>query len=125
MSRIVHFAISAEDISRAKMFYENVFGWEVREFAKNFPLLIFPGKNNDLLLEKANNNNLTSIGIGSIQQRRYQENMAITISVSNIDESIEKIKVNGGQVLSPKFPLQGIGYMIICQDTEGNALQII
>jgi predicted enzyme related to lactoylglutathione lyase/predicted glycoside hydrolase/deacetylase ChbG (UPF0249 family) len=125
MSRVVHFEISAEDVNRAKMFYTNVFGWKIKNSTKNLPLLIFPGNNNELESKKANSNHLTSIGIGSIQQRGHQENICITFSVSNIDESIKMIEVNGGQILSPKFPVQGIGYIIICQDTEGNIFRIL
>jgi predicted enzyme related to lactoylglutathione lyase len=29
MARVVHFEIQADDISRAKAFYENVLGWKV------------------------------------------------------------------------------------------------
>jgi len=65
MSRIVHFEIGAEDVNRAKMFYENVFGWKIKEFTQYLPLLIFPSNNNESESQKANSNNITSIGIDS------------------------------------------------------------
>ncbi|WP_299164445.1 VOC family protein [uncultured Eudoraea sp.] len=32
MSSIIHFDISAEDVQRAKNFYEQLFGWKIEKF---------------------------------------------------------------------------------------------
>ncbi|WP_418888336.1 hypothetical protein, partial [Maribacter arcticus] len=32
MASIIHFDISAEDVLRAKSFYENLFGWKIEKF---------------------------------------------------------------------------------------------
>ena len=29
---VVHFEIPADDVARAKAFYENVFGWKIKQF---------------------------------------------------------------------------------------------
>jgi len=123
MSNIFHFEIGVDDINRAKKFYENVFGWKIREFSRN-SMFIFPKIKNDIG-SKNEISNLTSIGIGVLNQRQNQEGISITISVANIDKSRKIIEENGGKILSPKIPAQGVGFFTICQDTEGNVFRII
>ena len=48
-----------------------------------------------------------------------------SIDVSSVDEFSNKISMEGGKVLSPKMPIPGIGYLAICQDTEGITFGII
>jgi predicted enzyme related to lactoylglutathione lyase len=33
--------------------------------------------------------------------------------------------MEGGKVLSPKMPIPGVGYLAICEDTEGISFGII
>ena len=45
-----------------------------------------------------------------------------TIGVQNIDETFEKVKSNGGQVLMPKTAIPYVGYIAKFLDTEGNLI---
>jgi predicted enzyme related to lactoylglutathione lyase len=48
-----------------------------------------------------------------------------TIDVSSIDDFSKKISTEGGKVVRPKMAIPGIGYLAICEDTEGNSFGII
>jgi predicted enzyme related to lactoylglutathione lyase len=43
-----------------------------------------------------------------------------TIDVENIDASIAKAQSLGSQVVLPKMPIPGMGWLVYCKDTEGN-----
>jgi predicted enzyme related to lactoylglutathione lyase len=68
-----------------------------------------------------------SAGInGGLSKRMPGQNcMTNTIDVPAVDEYCQKVQSNGGQVLSAKMPIQGVGYFASCKDTEGNIFGII
>ena len=48
-----------------------------------------------------------------------------TIDVPYIDDFSKKISTEGGKVVRPKMAIPGIGYLAICEDSEGNSFGII
>lgn len=42
------------------------------------------------------------------------------ITVPSIDEYVQKVKENGGQITTPKITIPSVGYCIYFKDTEGN-----
>jgi len=62
----------------------------------------------------------TNQGSGNIGGR-----ITNSIDVPSIDEFSNKISMEGGKVLSPKMPIPGVGYLAICEDTEGISFGII
>jgi predicted enzyme related to lactoylglutathione lyase len=63
-----------------------------------------------------------------MQSRKYSPvpdkiiGLECTIGVENIDETIEKVKSNGGQILMPKTAIPYVGYIAKFLDTEGNLI---
>ena len=43
-----------------------------------------------------------------------------TVDVENIDAAITKAQSLGSQVVVPKMPIPGMGWLVYCKDTEGN-----
>ncbi len=43
-----------------------------------------------------------------------------TISVANLDKSIDNVLGSGGSIIIPRMAVQGIGWWANCRDTEGN-----
>jgi predicted enzyme related to lactoylglutathione lyase/predicted glycoside hydrolase/deacetylase ChbG (UPF0249 family) len=125
MSNVVHFSIYADDIVRAKTFYENVFGWQINELQKDELFLIFPSNKSDKDSIITQNTLKSSFGIGLIQKRINENRFAAMINVSNIEETRKKIDKNGGKLLTPIIPIQGVGFFSTFQDTEGNVFNII
>lgn len=114
MGRVVHFEITADDVARARKFYE-IFGWKIQSAG-------MPGA--DYWLADTGSDDM---GInGAIMPRTYNPQPVIHwISVDNIDEMIEKVKAAGGKITGKKQTVPGIGDTIYVADTEGNQVGLI
>jgi hypothetical protein len=101
-------------------FYREVFGWEFNKWdgPQDYWLVKTgedsqPGINGGLTPK-------TNQGSGNTGGR-----ITNSIDVPSIDEFSNKISMEGGKVLSPKMPIPGVGYLAICEDTEGISFGII
>jgi predicted enzyme related to lactoylglutathione lyase len=99
MSSIVHFEIPADDIQRAKAFYSNLFGWKIEGM---------PGMDYMMI-------DVFGAPGGGMMKRMHPEQQ-ITNYIG-----VEKL---GGKIIVPKKAVPGMGYFIICMDTENNAFGI-
>src|SRR5580700_8082632 len=114
MGRVVHFEITADDVERAKKFYE-LFGWELSD--ANMPGL----PSMQYLIAKTGKDEPGTDG--AIMSRQFRsEPTIIWISVDNLDDVVEKVKASGGKVVGDKQTVPGIGYTIYVTDTEGNTI---
>ena len=120
MPRVIHFEIVADNPERAMKFYKEVFGWEFNKWdgPQDYWLVKTgedsqPGINGGLTPK-------TNQGSGNTGGR-----ITNSIDVPSIDEFSNKISMEGGKVLSPKIPSPGVGYLAICEDTEGITFGII
>ena len=115
-NKLTHFAIHIDDIERAKNFYDGVFNWGFNSYGQGDFLQI--------KADKSENGEL----IGALQSRKYSPipdkviGLECTIGVENIDETIEKVTSNGGQVVMPKTVIPYVGYIAKFLDTEGNLI---
>ncbi len=115
-NKLTHFAIHIDQIERAKKFYESVFEWGFNSYGQDDFLQI--------KADKSENGEL----IGAMQSRKYSPvperiiGLECTIGVENIDETIQKVKDNGGQVLMPKTAIPYVGFIAKFLDTEGNLI---
>jgi uncharacterized protein len=119
MPRVIHFEIVAEKPERAMKFYKEVFGWEFNKW--NGP--------QDYWLVKTGEDNQPGIN-GGLTPKMNQGNdtssrVTNTIDVSSVDDFSKKISTQGGKVVQPKMAIPGIGYLAICEDTEGISFGII
>jgi predicted enzyme related to lactoylglutathione lyase len=105
-----HFAINAEDLPRARRFYEKVFGWIFKPW----------GPPDFFLID-------TGAGIpGALQRRRElvpgQRTVGFecTIGVADVDAVAAAVRANGGKVIMEKATIAGVGDLIFFQDPDGN-----
>jgi predicted enzyme related to lactoylglutathione lyase len=112
--RLAHFAINADDVERARRFYERVFGWR---FAAWGP----PG------FYKIQTSDGADPGpFGALQARREllpgqrTGGFECTISVASIDDTAAEVLAAGGQVLLAKSVIPGVGSLMFFRDSEGN-----
>jgi hypothetical protein len=115
MGRVIHFDIAAGDTERAIVFYENVFGWEIKK--ARGPLeywLISTGAADEP-------------GIDGGLARREADWQRITcfVDVDSLDATLQKIRREGGKILKPRTVVPGEGYIAACEDTEGNVIGIL
>jgi hypothetical protein len=103
-NHVVHFAIHADDVERARRFYAKVFGWRFEPWGPPDFYLISTGSESDP-------------GIGGALQKRRDE---CTVSVEDVDRIAARIEQHGGSVVMPKVIIPSVGWLIQFQDTEGN-----
>src|SRR5689334_5871277 len=109
---LAHFAINADNVDRARAFYEKVFGWK---FAAWGPPGFFQ-------IEGAG-----SEVRGALQGRRElikgqrMTGFECTIAVPSIDAVEKAVKASGGKVVLERSVIVGVGTLMFFQDTEGNA----
>lgn len=115
MPRVIHFDIPADDPVRAQKFYQDVFGWKFDKW--NGPM--------EYWMTKTGDDKQPGINGGLAKRMPGQFGTTNTIDVPSVDEFAKKIQSNGGKIIMPKMPIQGVGYFAQCQDTEGNIFGII
>jgi uncharacterized protein len=115
MPHLAHFAINADDVGRAKKFYERVFGWKFTAWGPPGFYQIQTGRDGEPQPVRA-----------ALQGRRYLVpgkptiGFECTIAVDSIDETAKKVADAGGTVALPKSIIVGVGALMFFQDTEGN-----
>jgi len=115
---ISFFAINADDVSRARTFYERVFDWNCEPWGPPDFYLIRTGKGPE-----------ASVGGGLQARRELVPNQKMvgyecTIDIPNIDQAIRDIETHGGRLAAPKFYIPGVGTIAYFFDTEGNVAGI-
>jgi predicted enzyme related to lactoylglutathione lyase len=113
-NNLARFAINAEDVPRARQFYEQVFGWQFEPW----------GPPNFYLIETGEER-IRPVG-GLLQERRElvpgnkMVGFECTIGVDDIDRTIRAIEANGGKIAMAKFHIPTVGTGVYFFDTEGN-----
>jgi uncharacterized protein len=109
MSGIVHFEIPADDIQRASTFYSELFGWKIEGVQ---------GMDYSMI-------DLYGAPGGGMMKRMHPDQQIINyIGVPSVDEYSVKVEKLGGKIVVPKKAVPGMGYFVICIDTENNAFGI-
>ena len=106
-----HFAINADDVQRAKQFYEQALGLDFTPWG---PPNFYQIKN-------------VGDGVqGALQERRElvagkrANTFETTLGVDDITETMAAIEANGGKIVMQPFNIDGVGELISFEDTEGN-----
>jgi uncharacterized protein len=118
MDPVILFELPANDMTRAKDFYEKVFGWEVNSSYGRYYYAH--------TVETADKIYSQSQGIinGAIQKKdEIISATRIVIKVSNLDNALEKVLAEGGKIFIPKTKVPG-GYYAVIYDTEGNEISL-
>jgi predicted enzyme related to lactoylglutathione lyase len=112
MARVIHFEIPVDDPGRAQKFYANVFGWEISSLGGPAEYWL------------ASTGPEEAPGINGALTRRTGNWASVHVGVDSVDEALEKVEQAGGEVVTRKMPIPGIGYMAYCRDTEGNGVGV-
>ena len=113
---IVHFEIPADDVARAKAFYENVFGWKI----KQFPM---PAGGPEYWGVTTRKEGAVGINGGLMKRNMPGQPFANYVDVKSIDEFLGKVQAAGGTLIMPKQEIgPGMGSFAVFRDTEGNMM---
>jgi predicted enzyme related to lactoylglutathione lyase len=113
-NNLVFFAVHADDLRRARRFYERVFGWRFQPWGPPDFFLIATGEQDDP-------------GVQGALQKRHElvpgERMngyECSIEVADIDATAAAVVANGGTIILPKCEIPTVGWIIKFRDPEGN-----
>lgn len=109
MGNVRHFAINADDLPRARRFYERVFGWRFEPWGP-------PGF---FRMERE------SGPVIALQQRREVGGVRVTgfectVAVDDVGAAAEAVLANGGRLLMERTAIPGVGELIFFEDPAGN-----
>ena len=116
---VAHFAIQADDVVRARGFYEQAFGWRFEPWGPPGFFRVFTGEDEVGLTEGALYGR--SQGEGPPPTNAYR----CSISVADIEATKQAITEAGGTVSGPVFELPGVGKILNFDDPEGNAVAAV
>jgi predicted enzyme related to lactoylglutathione lyase len=115
MSRPVHFEILAKNPEKLAAFYADLFGWKVDTWEGEgegyWPVTTG---------EEA------AVGInGAFMGAHFPQAVINTIQVDSLEESMERVKAGGGQVVHGPNEIPGVGMHSYCTDPEGTWFGIL
>ena len=108
------FSIHADDVDRARQFYEGVFQWSFEPWGPPGFYLIHTGDDRNPGI------------LGALQKRREpltgtgMRGFECSISVDDIDDTIRAVQARGGSIAMAKFHIPTVGTGCYFHDTEGN-----
>lgn len=118
MDKVVHFEIPADNLARAKKFYNTVFGWKMNEMPQMEYVLVGTAESDENGMPKEPG----AINGGMMERQDPVKSPVITINVKSIDQAAATIEKNGGKVIRPKMPVGDMGFAAYFKDTEGNVI---
>ena len=105
---IVHFEIPADDVDRAKVFYTQLFGWQVS---------LAEGYDDYWFIQMGDEQDLA----GALMKRQAPDHGPVSyVQVESAADYAAKVETLGGTVIVPQSPVPGMGWFVHCQDIEGN-----
>ena len=109
--QITHIEFPADDTDRARRFYSELFGWEVRAMDGDPGYFLF------------NTGSAEAIG-GAVGERGKStgERTRLYVETDSIDALLPRVPQLGGQVLTGKTEIPGQGWYAVINDSEGNEL---
>ena len=109
---IVHFEIPADDVKRAKKFYQKALGWKISD----------PWKMDYFLVETKEKGE-EGINGGLMPRKMPGQPFMNYVGVDSIDSYLKKVEKAGGVVIMPKTEIApGMGWIAAFKDTEGNIM---
>lgn len=111
---IMHFEIPADDVERARSFYQRIFGWKFEAFPSA------PGQEYFMIMAKDGDN-----GINGGLMKRSMPGQPFTnyVTVKSIDQMIPLVEAAGGRVVLPKQEIgQEMGWIAGFLDPENNLI---
>lgn len=115
-NNLASFALQAEDVDRARSFYEAIFNWRFEPWGLPGFYLIHTGDER-------------SPGIQGLLHKRQEPRTGTglngfepTFSVEDVDILAAAVEAHGGQVVMPKSIIPTVGVLIRFLDTEGNEI---
>ena len=118
-NNVLHFAIHADDLDRARQFYQGVFGWRFEAWGPPDFFRIHTGTPEDPGIE------------GALEKRhaplegKGSTGFTCTISVPDLAETQAAVEERGGKIVFPEYEIPTVGRIFQFEDTENNIVSVM
>jgi predicted enzyme related to lactoylglutathione lyase len=120
MANIAHFMIPADNIDRAKHFYQILLGWKIKPTKNPMdPSKIAEMQYHDIITGAAKEG---TMNLGGLYKRHMSESILTFVEVGDIDKVLAKVEKLGGRITMQKEEIKGVGLTAVIQDSEGNVI---
>ena len=118
MASFGFFQVPADDVGRAKKFYQLLLGWKIEpdtdlEDTSLQWQNVITGKPETGMMNK-----------GGLYKRMGPGPIMNFALVDDVDKVLAKVEKPGGKVIMPKNEIKNVGTVAVIQDTEGNILGV-
>jgi predicted enzyme related to lactoylglutathione lyase len=123
MDRVVHFEIPADNLERAKKFYQDNFGWKLLQMGPELGNYVLahtgPTDEQGMLQDKA------FINGGLMPRDPSASAPVLVIAVDDADATVEKVKKSGGALVGEILDIPSVGRYARVRDSEGNIIGVL
>lgn len=124
MRPVRSFNLPVRNMKAAAEFYRNAFDWEIE------PVKGSGGDYHRVITSEVDGDGLPlaqgTINGGFFKKGTYGiEEAFVEIEVISIDDTVEKVLLNGGRIVREKKPMLDFALFAIVQDTDGNYLGLM
>ncbi|HEY7467900.1 MAG TPA: VOC family protein [Acidimicrobiia bacterium] len=113
--RVVHFEIPYDDGERARLFYNEVFGWEMTELPEMSYTLVTSGPSGAEGPDEPG-----FINGGMMPRREPFTSPNLVLDVESIEVALQAVNDAGGTIVSEREQVGEMGFAAYFKDTEGN-----
>ncbi len=123
MDKVVHFEIPADDLQRAKKFYETVFGWKIEKYpmpeGEYYGLHTVETDSKTQMPKEPG-----AINGGMMKRSAVVKTPLVAVDVKDIEKTLKKVVSEGGKILMPTTKVGDMGLYAYVKDTEGNLVGV-
>ena len=110
--------LATKDLAKAMDFYSKLFGWDLQQTK------VSPMDYKEIIIDRVACGGMMEIN-ESWGDNPPPSHWNSYIAVENADETVERIKVHGGEIKVPPFDAPGVGRISIASDPSGAPFAII
>lgn len=119
MANIGYFQIPADNVGRARNFYQSLLGWKIEPNTTlpNTSLQwqnIITGEPGEGMMNK-----------GGLFKRYVPGPIMNFVIIEDFDQVLANVEKLGGKIVMPKNAIETVGLVAVIQDTEGNIMGLL
>jgi predicted enzyme related to lactoylglutathione lyase len=116
MPNIAYFQIPADDVGRARKFYQSLLGWKIE------PDTTLEDKSLEWQNIETGEPKEGTMNMGGLYKRMGPGPIMNFVEVEEIEKVLARVEKLGGKVMMPLDTIKGVGLVTVIQDTEGNII---
>jgi predicted enzyme related to lactoylglutathione lyase len=116
MANIAYFQVPADDVGRARKFYQSLLGWKIE------PDTDLPDKSLQWQNIITGEPEAGTMNMGGLYKRQMPGPIMNFVKVENVDGVLANVEKLGGKIMMPRNEIKTVGTVAVISDTEGNII---